>query len=420
MKIYVVGGYVRDSLLGIESNDVDYCVVNSSPEEMISLGFKQVGKDFPVFLDEDGEEFALARTERKVGTGYHGFETYFGKDVSLEDDLKRRDLTINALAFDSNGQVVDPYGGVNDLNDRVLRHVSESFSEDPLRVLRVARFCAKLPDFTIADETAQLMKELVDSGELNELTPERVFLETKKALTEKQPSKYFMALNECGALEKIFPEIHALIGQRQPIEHHPEGDAFVHTMMVLDVASKLSNKPEIRFGALVHDLGKGVTPKDELPRHIGHEDAGVPIVESLCERLKFPNKYKKIGMVASKYHLKAHRVNDMSERKIAKMFTKLGVDKEQNKNFFKEVLLVCEADARGRKGKENDKYPQKEKIEKLMDVWGSVSMKDIMEKRDIHSIDQNNIEKMKSFLYNERLSQLKKHNNKNKSLSIGM
>lgn len=420
MKIYVVGGSIRDGFLGKESNDIDYCVVGATPEDMFDRGFKQVGKDFPVFLDESGEEYALARTERKAGNGYNGFETYYGQDVTIEDDLKRRDLTINAIAMDKDGEIVDPYNGISDLNNKILRHVSEDFADDPLRVLRVARFKAKLPDFTIEDETKNLMRKLVEDGELDHLTPERIFLETKKALKEEKPSEYFKTLQEVGALEKIFPEIHKLVGVEQPEKHHPEIDSFVHTMMTLDIATELSNDPVVRFGALVHDLGKGVTPKEELPKHIGHEKAGVPIVEEMCNRLKFPNEYKKIGMKSSEYHLKVHRVEEMSPRKIVRMLGELAVDKEKQRDDFEKVLLVCESDARGRGGKEKDLYPQKDIFKKLVDNYCSISMKDVMNDRGVESIDKNNVEKMKMFLYNDRISIIKKEQKTGKSNTYSM
>jgi tRNA nucleotidyltransferase (CCA-adding enzyme) len=420
MKIYVVGGSIRDGFLGKESNDIDYCVVGATPDDMFDKGFKQVGKDFPVFLDEKGEEYALARTERKAGNGYNGFETYYGQDVTIEDDLKRRDLTINAIAMDKEGDIVDPYGGVNDLRNKALKHVSEDFADDPLRVLRVARFKAKLPDFTIEDETKDLMRILVDEGELDHLTPERIFLETKKALKEEKPSEYFKTLQEVGALERIFPEIHKLVGVEQPPQHHPEVDSFVHTMMTLDIATQLSDDPVIRFGALVHDLGKGITPKEELPRHIGHEKNGVPIVEDMCNRLKFPKEYKQIGMKSSKYHLKVHRVEDMSARKIVRVLGELAVDKEKQREDFNKVLVVCEADARGRGGRENDPYPQKDIFKNFADKYSSVSMKNVMKEQDIDSIDKNNVEKMKMFLYNKRISIIKKEQKTSKDYTYSM
>ena len=322
--------------------------------------------------------------------------------------------------MDKDGEIVDPYNGISDLNNKILRHVSEDFADDPLRVLRVARFKAKLPDFTIEDETKNLMRKLVEDGELDHLTPERIFLETKKALKEEKPSEYFKTLQEVGALEKIFPEIHKLVGVEQPEKHHPEIDSFVHTMMTLDIATELSNDPVVRFGALVHDLGKGVTPKEELPKHIGHEKAGVPIVEEMCNRLKFPNEYKKIGMKSSEYHLKVHRVEEMSPRKIVRMLGELAVDKEKQREDFEKVLLVCESDARGRGGKEKDLYPQKDIFKKLVDNYCSISMKDVMNDRGVESIDKNNVEKMKMFLYNDRISIIKKEQKTGKSNTYSM
>lgn len=419
MEIYIVGGSIRDAYLDIESNDVDYCVVGATDEEMTEKGFKRVGKDFPVYLDSKGDEYALARIEKKVGNGHNGFETYSGTDVSISEDLSRRDITINAIAMDSDGEIVDPYGGVSDIENKVLKHISESFSDDPLRVLRVARFKAKLPNFEIDDETKKMMKDLVNQGELNYLTPERISLETIKALKEEKPSEYFNTLQEVGALERIFPEIHRLIGVEQPAEHHPEIDSFLHTMMTLDVATKLSNDPVTRFGALVHDLGKGVTPIEELPRHINHEVNGVPIVESMSNRLRFPKEYRKLGMICSKYHLKVHKTKEMSARKIVRLFDDLSIDKKDKREMFNKLLVVCEADAKGRLGKENIAYPQASILSSYADDYLSISMKDIMNKKGVSSINNNNLEKMKSFLYNNRISIIK-GNDKRKGKTLSM
>ena len=381
IKFYIVGGYVRDKLLGIESRDVDYCVVGATPEVMEERGFKQVGADFPVFLDESGEEYALARTERKSGTGYHGFEVDFNPDITIEDDLERRDLTINAMALDSSGNIVDPYGGKTDLENKVIRHVSDSFREDPLRVLRTARFAAKFPDFSVHEDTKDMMRELVENGEIDNLTPERVSAETIKALKEREPSNYFKVLQEVGALERIMPEVSALDGIEQRKEHHPEVDTFIHTMLTLEQATKLSSDPVIRFGALVHDLGKAVTGKEqEDGRHHNHEKLGVPIVEALCDRLKFPKEYKQIGMMASKHHLRIHRTFENNHKTWCKIFNEFRIDQEKGMDNLRKVITISEADAKGRTGMENKAYPQPDFIEHLATAHKSVKMPDVAKK----------------------------------------
>lgn len=339
MQTYLVGGAVRDLLMGREPSDRDYVVVGSSPDQMIELGFKQVGADFPVFLHpQTGEEYALARLDRKIGTGYGGFTTEFA-GVSLFDDLARRDLTCNAIAIDPvNSDVIDPFGGGRDIQDKVLRHVSNAFREDPVRVLRIARLAAKL-DFDIAPETAVLCREMVASGELDHLTVERVRQELLKAMAQPRPSRFFKALDEVGALEKLFPEVHALIGQTQPANHHAEGDAFEHTMMVIDamhtivqsdeIAGTLSGLPTIDlalnvFAALCHDLGKGLTPAELLPKHHGHEDAGVPVTEALCDRLKMPGTYLRAAVKATRFHAHVHRAGVMKAQSFVRAFEEMG------------------------------------------------------------------------------------------------
>ena len=356
MKTYLVGGAVRDTLLGRPFTERDYVVVGAQPDDLLALGYRPVGKDFPVFLHPTtGDQYALARTERKTGAGYYGFATRFSPDVTLEDDLARRDLTINAMAQsiddeDGHGStgVVDPYGGRRDLEARVLRHVSPAFVEDPLRVLRVARFAARFAPlgFTVAPETMQLMREIVSTGELQALVAERVWVETERALGERTPTVYFDVLRQCGALAALFPEIDRLFGVPQPAKWHPEIDTGIHTLQVLDVACELSNDTTVRFAALVHDLGKGVTPPDQWPSHIRHEQLGVDVIGRMCERLKVPTDYRELGQLVSLEHQRIHRASEMGDA------TVLGVleatDAFRRPERFDKVLLACEADARGR------------------------------------------------------------------------
>lgn len=366
MKIYLVGGAVRDELLGKQAYDHDWVVVGATAEQMLDQGFQQVGKDFPVFLHpKTKEEYALARTERKAGTGYHGFDVFAEPTVTLEEDLIRRDLTINAMAKDDDGGIVDPYGGQQDLEARVLRHVSDAFSEDPLRVLRVARFAAKLSTygFTLADETQTLMQQMVMSGELQDLTPERVWQEVSKALNTPKPSVFFQVLDQVGACEVLFPELYQLHGVTQPEKYHPEGDVWIHTMMVLDAAAILSDDEDVRFAALVHDLGKGATPEAYWPSHKGHESAGVPLVKALCERYRIPKKVQQLAEKVTEYHgmihkgLTSEKLPHLKPGTFLKVLKACGALKSQA--VFEQVLLACEADAKGRLGFEEVAYPQK-------------------------------------------------------------
>jgi len=300
MEIYLVGGAVRDKLLGLEVKDCDYVVVGATPEQMVAQGFKPVGADFPVFLHpQTKQEYALARTERKSGRGYKGFKVYAAPDVTLEDDLRRRDLTINAMAQTADGALIDPFNGADDLRKGILRHVSPAFTEDPVRVLRVARFAARYADrdFHVADTTLALMRQMVESGEVDHLVAERVWAETERALTEQQPTRFFQVLRECGALARVFPEIDALFGVPQPPQYHPEVDSGLHTMLVLAQATRLSADARVRFAALVHDLGKGSTPPAEWPKHLRHEERGVELVTELCRRLRVPNEYRELAVV---------------------------------------------------------------------------------------------------------------------------
>lgn len=366
MKTYLVGGAVRDKLLGSSVYDHDYVVVGATPEKLLSKGFRQVGKDFPVFLHPDTqEEYALARIERKSGLGYHGFDVRFEPNVTLEADLQRRDLTINAMAEDADGKIIDPYGGRQDLAARQLRHVSEAFSEDPLRVLRVCRFASKLASFgfEVAEETTQLMREMVFSGELSNLTPERVWQEVVKALQTPQPSVFFKHLDAVGALSVLLPELTALKGVEQPLQYHPEGDVWIHSLMVLDAAASLSSEGRIRWAALVHDLGKGCTPKSKWPKHAGHEQAGIPLVRAVSERYRLPKKWQDFAEKATEYHGVIHQVLNAEGQPHLKANTLLKVMKGchalKDRQTFAELLTVCEADAKGRLGFEQTPYPQK-------------------------------------------------------------
>ncbi len=354
MKTYLVGGAVRDTLLGRPFTERDYVVVGARPDDLLALGYRPVGKDFPVFLHpQSGDQYALARTERKTGAGYYGFATRFSPDVSLEEDLARRDLTINAMAqpieaSEGGSDLVDPYGGCRDLEARVLRHVSPAFVEDPLRVLRVARFAARFAPlgFTIAPETMQLMRDIARSGELQALVAERIWVETERALGERTPAVYFEVLRQCGALAKLLPEIDCLFGVPQPETWHPEIDTGIHTLQVLDVACELSDETTVRFAALVHDLGKGVTPPDQWPRHVGHEQAGIRVIGQMCERLKVPTGHRELGQLVSREHQRIHRAAELRDATVLEVLE--AADAFRRPERFDKLLLACEADARGR------------------------------------------------------------------------
>ncbi len=359
MKIYQVGGCVRDKLLGLPIKDRDWVVVGATPQEMLAKGYKQVGKDFPVFLHpETHEEYALARTERKTAPGYTGFAFHTTPDVTLEDDLRRRDLTINAMAETPEGELIDPFHGKEDLQRRLLRHVSDAFAEDPVRILRVARFAARFAGFgfSIAEETLALMKKMVSNGEVDALVAERVWQETVRALGEDAPQRFFEVLRECGALARLFPEIDRLFGVPQPAEHHPEIDTGIHTMMVLAQAARLSQDPEVRFAALVHDLGKGTTPKEEWPKHIEHETRGVPLVNALCKRLKTPSSFRQLAVLVTRYHLHYHRATEMRDDTFLEVLQAL--DAFRRPHRFEQFILACEADSRGRPGFEDKDFVQ--------------------------------------------------------------
>ena len=359
MQVYLVGGAVRDEQLGVPVNERDWCVVGTTPGELDALGYKPVGKHFPVFLHpETHEEYALARTERKTAAGYHGFEFHTSPDVTIEDDLGRRDLTINAIAKDADGNLVDPFGGVDDIRDRVLRHVSDAFAEDPVRVLRTAKFAARFHDrgFEIAPETLAMMRTMVDNGEVDALVPERVWKETEAALAGRNCRVYFETLRNCGALRALLPEIDALFGIPQPEKWHPEIDTGVHTMMVLDQAEKLSDSLDVRFAALVHDLGKATTDKRHLPSHPGHEQRSVRLIRSLAKRLPVPRGCRDLAVIVADYHTRCHRVFDLRPATIVRMLER--ADAFRRAGRFEKFLLTCEADARGRAGLEDRDYPQ--------------------------------------------------------------
>lgn len=360
MKTFLVGGAVRDRLLGLPVLERDWVVVGARPQDLIDRGFRPVGRDFPVFLHpQTGEEYALARTERKTGPGYHGFAVHASPEVTLEEDLARRDLTINAIAEDpETGQLIDPWGGRSDLAARRLRHVSPAFVEDPLRVLRVARFAARFAGlgFEIAPGTLDLMRTIVDRDELAALPAERIWQETQRALALPMPRMFFETLRECGALRRVFPEIDALFGVPQPATWHPEIDTGVHTMMVVDQAAALSDDPRVRFAALVHDLGKGTTPPEQWPRHAGHEARGVKLLDRLCARLKIPNDYRELARLVARHHGVVHRAAEIRTTTLLDLLEH--VDAFRRPERFVQFLKACEADMRGRTGFEQRPYPQ--------------------------------------------------------------
>ena len=378
MRVYLVGGAVRDRLLGHPYHEKDYVVVGATPEQLIAQGYQPVGKDFPVFLHpKTKEEYALARTERKSGHGYHGFEFYTDPSVTLEDDLIRRDLTINAMAMDDDGTIYDPYHGQQDLADKILRHVSPAFAEDPLRVLRVARFAARYAQygFTVADETLDLMRQLTESGELNALTPERIWKETSRALMEDHADVYFEVLRACGALKALFPEINALYGVPQRPEYHPEIDCGIHTMMALQQACKAHYSLDVRFAVLMHDLGKALTPIDELPRHIMHEERGIKPVTEVCDRLRVPTQTKQLALAVCKEHLKCHQAFTLKAGTVWRLLQRLDVLRRPER--VEAFLQACECDAKGRLGLEDRPYPQAKYLLDAMQMVRTIKASDL-------------------------------------------
>ena len=375
MQVYLVGGAVRDRLLGRPVKERDWVVVGASPEELERQGFVPVGREFPVFLHpQTHEEYALARLERKVAPGYRGFTTQFSPDVTLEEDLRRRDLTINAMAESSTGELIDPYGGRRDLEARVLRHVSESFIEDPVRVLRVARFAARYAElgFRVAEETVALMRRMTDSGELGALVPERVWQETERALGEPRPEVFFETLRMCGALQLIFPELAELYGVPQPPRWHPEVDTGVHVMLALRYAASTGASTAVRFAVLMHDLGKALTEPERWPSHRGHEEAGVPVIEALCARLRVPNGFRDLAVLTARHHAVVHRAAELRPSTVLKLLE--ATDAFRRPERFEEMLAACEADARGRTGLEAQPYPQREYLRRARAAAAAVSL----------------------------------------------
>lgn len=400
MQIYLVGGAVRDELLGFTVQDKDYVVVGSTPETMVAQGYRPVGKDFPVFLHPaTHDEYALARTERKTAKGYKGFQIHASPEVTLEEDLARRDLTINAIAKDAHGQLIDPYNGLADLKNKTLRHVSTAFAEDPVRILRIARFAARLDGFSIAPETMGLMRQMVEDGEVDALVAERVWQELAKGLMEAQPSRMFLVLRECGALKKILPEVDRLFGVPQPAQHHPEIDTGVHVMMVIDYAASQHFSLAVRFAALTHDLGKGTTPSEMLPRHIGHEERSMNLVKELCKRLRVPNDCKELAQIVAKFHGKTHFVQEMRFDTLLKFLHDLDALRQPQR--FNEFLQACESDTRGRTGYEHTPCIEADYLLKALNAALSVDAGAVAK---LHSAP----EKIKAAVFAARLDAVKK------------
>ena len=372
MKTFVVGGAVRDRLLGLPVQDRDHVVIGATPEQMLAQGFRPVGKDFPVFLHpKTSEEYALARTERKTAPGYRGFLFHAAPDVTLEEDLVRRDLTINAIAETEDGTLIDPFGGQHDLEARVFRHVSDAFAEDPVRILRLARFAARFADFTVAPETEALMRAMVLAGEVDALVPERVWQELSRGLMERAPSRMFEVLRGCGALARILPELDQLWGVPQPPQHHPEVDTGVHEMMVVDMAARIGGTLPVRFAALMHDLGKGATPPSEWPRHYGHEARSVELAEAVCHRLKIPNDCRELALMAAREHGNVQRAQELRPATIVKMLERCDAFRKPQR--FVDMLQVAECDHRGRMGLEERPFPQMQLLQKAMEAARSVN-----------------------------------------------
>ena len=375
MQVYLVGGAVRDELLGIPVRERDWVVVGARPEDLQKLGYRPVGREFPVFLHpKTKEEYALARLESKVAPGYRGFTTRFSEDVTLEEDLRRRDLTINAIARRENGELIDPYGGEKDLKAGFLRHVSEAFVEDPVRVLRVARFAARFGDrgFAVAPETMSLMRNMVASGELSALVPERVWQESERALGESRPELFFETLRECGALEVIFPEVAALYGVPQPPRWHPEVDTGIHVTLALKASVRLGASTPVRFAVLMHDLGKAATPPEQWPSHHGHEEAGVVRIEALAARLRVPKEYAELAVLTARHHGLVHRALELRPLTMLELLEK--TDAVRRPERFRALLTACEADARGRTGLEDCPYPQSELLRRAQQEIAAVSI----------------------------------------------
>ena len=376
MKTYLVGGAVRDALMGHVGSDRDWVVVGETTEALTAKGFQPVGRDFPVFLHPTTrEEYALARTERKTARGYHGFEFHAAPDVTLEEDLARRDLTINAIAQDDDGQLIDPYNGQQDLQNKVLRHVTDAFREDPVRILRLARFAARFPDFTVAPETQALMQEMVNHGEVDALVSERVWQELSRGLMGEKPSRMLQVLRHCGALKRLLPEVDKLYGVPQRAEHHPEIDTGIHVEMVLDQSAHLNMPIEVRFACLCHDLGKGTTPADVLPRHIGHEQRSVQLLLKLCERWRVPADCKELAELVAREHGNIHQSGDFGAEAVLRLLVRC--DALRRPERFLRALDACQCDAQGRLGKENLPYTQGSRLAKLLKAAQSINGSEI-------------------------------------------
>jgi len=400
MQTYIVGGAVRDELLGYPIKDKDYVVVGSTPEQMVAAGFRPVGKDFPVFLHpKTHDEYALARTERKTAKGYKGFVVHASPEITLEQDLARRDLTVNAIAKNEVGEFVDPFHGIDDIKSKTLRHVSDAFVEDPVRILRIARFSARLADFNIAPETLSLMQQMVDAGEVDALVAERVWQELAKGLMEKKPARMFEVLRSCGALKRIIPELDNLWGVPQPPQHHPEVDTGVHVMMVLDYAAQQAFSLPVRFAALMHDLGKGTTPKEMLPRHIGHEERGVHLVKEVCKRLRVPNDCKELAVMVAKFHGKLYQSLDMRPSTLLEFLIQLDAIRQPER--FNGFLQACEADSRGRTGLESCPTPAADLMRKVLDAAFTIDAGAIASK-------QSDVEKIKIAIFEARVEAIKR------------
>jgi tRNA nucleotidyltransferase (CCA-adding enzyme) len=400
MQVYLVGGAVRDELLGLAVKDKDFVVVGSTPEEMIAEGYKPVGKDFPVFLHpKTHDEYALARTERKTAKGYKGFVVHASPEVTLEEDLARRDLTINAIAKDSTGKFIDPYNGLGDIQSKTLRHVSGAFAEDPVRILRAARLSARFQDFSLAPETNQLMQQMVAAGEVDALVAERVWQELAKGLMEDKPSRMFDVLRACCALKKILPELDKLWGVPQSAQYHPEIDTGVHVMLAIDYAARQNYALAVRFATLMHDLGKGVTPAELLPQHIGHEARGIHLVKDVCKRLRVPNDCKELAQIVSKFHGKLHQVLQMKPSTLLSFIVELDAIRQPER--FKDFLRACEADSRGRTGLENHATPAADLMQKILAAAMNVDAGAVASAYDAP-------EKIKAAVFEARLDAVKK------------
>jgi len=408
MKIYRVGGSIRDELLGLPVKDQDYVVVGATPEEMVHLGYRPVGKDFPVFLHpETHEQYALARTERKIARGYKGFEVYAAPGVTLQEDLARRDLTINAIARDSEGNIIDPFGGIADLQAGVLRHIGPAFVEDPVRVLRVARFAARF-GFQVAPETFELMQEIVHAGEAEALVAERVWQEIANGLMEQHPSRMFHVLRDCGALARILPEVNALFGVPQPVHAHPEIDTGIHTMMVIDYAASQQYPLEVRFAGLTHDLGKGTTPPGEWPRHIGHEARSVELVTNLCERIRVPRESRDLALLVARFHGDVHRAMELRPDTIAEMLQ--ATDAYRKPARFTAFLQACASDFHGRPSFVGQPYPQAEYLNRALQAANSVDGGAIAKQLGLSHVDSADLpSRIKHQVHAARVNRIKSH-----------